>query len=97
MFFRVYHAENPTFRKEQADNFPQGYNHVANVECPQMSDVFRYTNHIDTAWWTNKWVDCLVKSRSTSVGDVIQDTESGDYFVCAPFGWDKIERVKING
>jgi hypothetical protein len=94
MFFEVHHADNPTFNVKDAESFPQGYTHVANVECPKISDVYRLTNHVDYAWWDNKWVECIKMGRSTSVGDIVIDTESGDTFVCAPFGWEKIERVK---
>ena len=77
--FIVYHKKQPTFidgllannsvvRPVNRDDYIQ----VAVVECGSYEDVFRLTNHIDFDWWKNKQVKWHVKTRSTSVGDVVQ-------------------------
>lgn len=91
MFFKLYHADN--FNTKNSKNFPNGYTHVANVECPNIDDVFHLTNHIDMSWWYNKWVDCIVESRSTSIGDIVINTATNEAFICAQYGWEKLKKV----
>ena len=46
------------------------------------------TNSIDDAWWNNKEVEALHKSRSTSVGDQI--LIGNVKYVCEITGWKRI-------
>ena len=91
MKYTVYHAVNPTFGFGVKPQLPGEYEKVAEVECSDLEDVFRVTNHIDEAWQENKEVLWSKRpARSTSVGDVIVD-DTGDQYYCASVGWEKVE------
>ena len=66
------------------------YDHVANVHCLDLGQTFQFTNHIDKAWWEHLNVDMVKESRSTSVGDVVED-ENGKLWLCASVGWEEVE------
>lgn len=53
--------------------FPQGWQHVADVEVDTLNQVFERTNSIDALWTDNLEVTLRVDPplRSTSVGDVV--------------------------
>jgi len=89
MLFKVYHANEPNFGMGKPPKFPQEFTHVANVDTATIDEVYRLTNHIGYAWWESKWVDCIKQSRSTSVGDVVVDS-NGKIFRCENVGWKEI-------
>jgi hypothetical protein len=62
---------------------------VAHVEAENMEEAYFKTQHLDVAWWHNRGVKAIQMSRSTSVGDVIQD-EQGDSWAVAATGFVKI-------
>ena len=60
-----------------------------NLSLSQKIDkAFMLTNSIDDAWWNNKEVDALHKTRSTSVGD--QVLIGIDKYECLMRGWKKL-------
>jgi hypothetical protein len=63
------------------------FTHVADVVAP-LEQVFTLTNHIDHPWTDNQEVVWLATSRirSTSVGDVIVSSESGQAWLVMPVG-----------
>ena len=70
--------------------FPAEYKAVAAVEADDIEEVFEKTNHIDYDWTENNGVVPIgSKHRSTSVGDVIQDSK-GRTLLCASSGWKEI-------
>jgi len=76
MTFQVWHRRLPTFmesRPEELVAFPQGWQHVADVDVDALNQVFERTNSIDALWTDNLEVTLRVAPplRSTSVGDVI--------------------------
>jgi hypothetical protein len=83
---KVYHAINPTFQMT-LQPFPDSYELVAVVECENLGEVFEKTNHIDHPWHENEGVTCVKRSRSTSVGDVVEF--DGKRYLCAACGWDE--------
>lgn len=94
--FHVYHADGIKIALDEETlmamvNFPVGYSLVAKVDSPELGDVFRLTNHIDWEWWRNPEVECVKRSRSTSVGDVVVDTEAGKRYLCMPVGWKELD------
>jgi len=91
MKYTVYHALQPNFGFGERKSFPNDYAKIAVVECEDIEDVFRATNHIDTNWMENKEViECFVDiARSTSVGDVVVD-ENGNKYHCEFAGWKQI-------
>ena len=89
--FTVYHATKPTFGFGEKPVFPEAYEKVAIVECEDIEDVFRATNHIDHDWRMNPEVieSFKDKVRSTSVGDVVED-EDGNKLYCDRIGWAEV-------
>ena len=81
--YAVYHANDvletnlPPAMRWYADKSSY-YTHVADVVAP-LEQVFTLTNHIDHPWTDNPEVVWLATSRirSTSVGDIIVSSESG--------------------
>jgi len=80
--------------------FDGQYKDVANLVAENLEEVYQRTQHIK---WN--WVDALVdtsldepegnkalvkEARSTSIGDIIFDTDSGETFAVAPFGFSKL-------
>ena len=60
-----------------------------NLNINQILDkAFMLTNSIDDAWWNNKEVEALHKSRSTSVGD--QVLIGTNKYECMSSGWKKV-------
>lgn len=90
MLALVYHAVDPTFGMTEK-KFPDGYELVAKVQATDLEKAFELTNHIDCEWWDNEGVELVKKSRSTSVGDVVQMGE--ELFLCANVGWVSIPAV----
>ena len=54
----------------------------------KLEKAYMLTNSIDDAWWNNKEVEALHKSRSTSVGDQI--LIGNVKYVCEITGWKRI-------
>lgn len=95
MKFKVYHREElaSLFDKDAGKDFPEGYSLAASVECDNIDEVFRVTNHIDESWTENPEVKELhdPRPRSTSVGDVVvSEDENNQAYLCAGMGWEKI-------
>ena len=90
MIFQVFHAKEPNFRDDKLIEFnDDNFVLVAKVECDRHQMTFKYTNHIDRAWWENpevKWHK--PQSRSTSVGDVVVDAD-GNRFRVMGMGWQE--------
>ena len=51
----------------------------------KMEEAFKLTNSINDAWWNNKDVVCLEKTRSTMSGD--QVVIKGHTYECMDRGW----------
>ena len=56
------------------------------VQANDLEDVFRITN----LWDQPDQVHTYTPSHSTSVGDIIVDNETGDEYIVAGFGFNKI-------
>jgi hypothetical protein len=94
LFAHGYNAENAVF--------PRDYVRVAVAHCDTVEAAYRLTNSIDCGWWDNEMVDthfsaCTFRTigevtgtRSTSVGDVVQDPQ-GRLWRCASMGWTQFE------
>jgi hypothetical protein len=91
-FLLVCHARKPNFMCPESDPdlklpWPDAFEPVALVKSSNLNVAFELTNHIDRAWQENETVEPLVKrARSTSVGDVILDSEGRVHRV-ANFGF----------
>ena len=72
------------FRKEPKEVAQVWVNKNLNIN--QILDkAFMLTNSIDDAWWNNKDVVCLEKTRSTMSGD--QVIIKGHTYECMDRGW----------
>ena len=69
--------------------WPIEYHLVARVKAENIEEAYAKTQHIDNAWHDNLDVETIRYSRSTSIGDVIQD-ESGGFWVVASFGFTEL-------
>ena len=69
--------------------WPGEYHLVARVKAENLEGAYAKTQHIDHPWHDNPEVETLRFSRSTSIGDVIQD-ESGGFWVVASFGFSEL-------
>ncbi len=68
------------------------YTHVADVVAP-LEHVFALTNSIDHAWTSNPeivWHTTDAPLRSTSIGDVIVSSESGQAWLVMPIGLQEL-------
>jgi hypothetical protein len=94
--YAVYHANDllethlPPAMRWYADRSSY-YTHVADVVAP-LEQIFALTNHIDHPWTDNPEVVWLATSRirSTSVGDVIISSESGQAWLVMPVGLQEL-------
>lgn len=101
MNFSVFHKKRPTFGIEwlgdDLGDIPPDrvlladFERVAIVNCENLEDVFRVTNHIDESWQNNpEVVTAVERARSTSVGDVVI-TADGKAFLCDHVGWVEVK------
>jgi hypothetical protein len=74
-------------------DWPTSYQEVAQVEAESLEEVYFKTQHLETTWWHNREVKALQISRTTSVGDVIQD-ENNDLWAVATTGFVRLSRQK---
>lgn len=68
---------------------------VAEVECENLEEAFRLTNHIDQDWWNNPEIRTYYRSRSTSVGDLIYNVEHETLHRVDSFGFSVIHQETI--
>lgn len=68
---------------------------VAKLEASDLEDLFSRTNSIDGPWYAAEGIELLVPggAPSTSVGDIAIDADDGQAWLCASFGWEKIDRA----
>ncbi len=69
--------------------WPGEYHLVARVKAENLEGAYARTQHIDHPWHEDPEVETLRFSRSTSIGDVIQD-ESGGFWAVASFGFSQL-------
>ena len=89
--YAVYHANDvleanlPPAMRWYADT-SMYYTHIADIVAP-LEQVFPLTNHIDHPWTDNPEVVWFATSRirSTSVGDIIVSSESGQVWLSCPW------------
>jgi hypothetical protein len=70
------------------------YDVIADLEVAGLEDAFRASNSFDRNWTENEEVTSYSgdgKERSTSVGDILANPDTGEYYFVAPFGFEKIE------
>lgn len=68
----------------------ENYELVAEATCERMGHIFELTNHIDRPWWENEGISLVKESRSTSVGDLVEN-ERGFLFMVASVGFIEVQ------
>lgn len=67
------------------------YREVALVQSPTIDQIFPLTNHIDWDWTENEGVlQHADRCRSTSIGDIVLDVETGSLHACVNVGWKQL-------
>jgi hypothetical protein len=61
------------------------FDHVANIDCATLEDVFEIGN----GYGDQSKIEKIAKMYSVSVGDLIVDSV-GDWYMCDPIGWTKV-------
>ncbi len=97
--YAVYHARDiwamlSPHADRWLDNQALNYRHVADVEAYQLDQVFALTNHQEEESWTSHreivWHASDAPVRSTSVGDVIVSSQTGQAWLVMPAGFREI-------
>ncbi len=98
MIFTIYHRIRLYAGGEMRDDHPVDAGHigwpgeyhlVARVKAKSLEGAYARTQHIDHPWHENPEIETIRFSRSTSIGDVIQD-ESGRFWAVASFGFSQL-------
>jgi len=69
------------------------FRHVADVQAQQLEQVFALTNHQEESWTSHQeivWHATDAPVRSTSVGDVIVSSQTGQAWLVLPAGFIEI-------
>ncbi len=77
------------FTPEEIAEISDDYEVVARVNARTLEECFRIGNFIceeDAAL-----IEMVGEMHSLSVGDIVVDLETEQAYVCASFGWEKIE------
>lgn len=67
---------------------------AAIVDTDEPRIAYYFTQHLGMDWFEHPNVTTVVRSRSTSVGDVLE-TEDGRLLLVAPFGFTEIDGVSL--
>src|SRR5690606_32599798 len=62
---------------------------AAIVDTDDPEQAYRLTQHVDADWYAHPAVTAVVRSRSTSIGDVLE-TEEGRLLLVASFGFREL-------
>lgn len=68
-----------------------GYQPVARFNVDTLDEVFHASNYGDEEV-ISRWQD--VSMHSVSVGDIIKNRETNDYWIVAPIGFDDMGRLR---
>ena len=68
-----------------------GYQPVARFNVDTLEGVFRASNHGDEEV-ISRWSDTSM--HSVSVGDIVRNRETDDYWIVAPMGFDPMGRMR---
>ena len=93
--FKVYHSKDwslNTLLHFDTDGYvphADDYELVAEVHAQDLEQVFYFTNYVDKEQFDHLNVNCVKESRSTSVGDLVEDAD-GKLHLCAGVGWVEV-------
>lgn len=69
------------------------FRHVADVQAQELEHVFALTNHREESWTHHQeivWHATDAPVRSTSIGDVIVSSQTGQAWLVMPSGYSEI-------
>ena len=81
MIWNIFHCINPTF----SEDIEQERSYEGSVEAESLQDAYIKTQNLDEYGWNGD-----VESRSTSVGDLIQNDDTEEIFMVMDFGFKAI-------
>lgn len=85
------------FSKETARDLyaHHGYRAVARFDVTQLEDIFDLSNNpfLDSKE-VEKRIERIGNMHSVSVGDLILDRESNEFYIVAPFGFDELGKLR---
>jgi len=86
--FNIFHCVNPSFNED----FDQLRDFEGTIEAESLEDAYIKSQNLDEYGWNG-----AVESRSTSVGDLIQDVESEEVFMVMGFGFKSmgVEKFEV--
>lgn len=67
------------------------YNLVARCEADNLDQVF----HMGNGYGDQDKIERLERMHSVSVGDLVEDVETGELFMCDPEGWTSINYMGL--
>nr|WP_298655906.1 hypothetical protein [uncultured Flavobacterium sp.] len=93
MKFDIYHAIKGNFF---ADKLPaESYKKVASVNVSSLEDAYAKSQNIESTWTEHPDVITnLTECRSTSVGDIIYNTEESQGYMVMNIGFEKVDVFK---
>lgn len=76
------------------------YDIVAELEVANLNGAFHASQNINSSWLENSEVtdkdEFLEGARSTSVGDIMSDPDTGKYWMVAPMGFEDITKKVVS-
>jgi hypothetical protein len=74
---------------KEIEEISDQYELVARVDARSMDEVFRIANFVCDE--DASLIEVVGEMHSLSVGDIVHNLETDETFVCANYGWNKIE------
>lgn len=75
--------------EKQIEEISDQFELVARVDARSMDEVFRIANFVCEE--DSSLIEVVGKMHSLSVGDIVVNLDTDESFVCANYGWKKIE------
>ena len=72
----------------QIEEISDQFELVARVDARSMDEVFRIANFVCQE--DESLIEIVGKMHSLSVGDIVHNLDTDETFVCANYGWNKI-------
>lgn len=80
--YNIYHCTIPTFNED----VDQLRDYEGSIRAKSLEDAYIKSQNLTEEGWNPE-----MESRSTSVGDLIEDEESGELFMVMNFGFKLLE------
>jgi hypothetical protein len=84
--FHIFHCVHPSFNED----YDQLRDYEATIEASSLQDAYVKSQNLTEEGWNG-----AIESRSTSVGDLIQDAETEEVFMVMGFGFKSMGIVEF--